>query len=314
MVSPAGEARVPPDTAAASRPSAFLLALGLASVLAIWSSNYIARKITLAHLSALSVVAFRFQISAAVLLAIYFAQRNRTPLRRRDIWTFMYVGFFGYAVNQGCFVLGLGHTTSEHSVVIIATGPIVILLLASALGLEKLTAAKSIGMAISFLGVLLLETEQGSPMHSPLLLGDVITLCGTIGFALYTVLGKRVAAAYDTISMNAFNSVVAAVLFLPVAVHQGVRLDWKHVGWAGWAGLAFMAVMSGVVGFLLFYWLLRHMEASRVVAINYFQPIVVFLLSIPILGERPTLRLLASAALVLLGVYLAEHVARQAER
>jgi len=288
-----------------------VLALGLLGVLAVWSLNYIAGKITLAHIGALTIVAFRFQISAAVLLGMYFASRNRTPLRRSDLWTFVYVGFFGYAVNQGCFVLGLGHTTSERSVVIIAMGPIVILLLATALRLEKLSPGKALGMAISFLGVLLLETEHGSPAHSPFLLGDLITLTGTLGFATYTVLGKRVAAAYDTLSMNTFNAVVAAALFLPLAVRQGAQLDWRSVGWAGWTGLLYMAVMSGVAGFLLFYWLLRHMDASRVVVVNYFQPVIVFLLSIPMLGEHPNGRLLVSAALVLLGVYLAEHVSKK---
>jgi drug/metabolite transporter (DMT)-like permease len=76
----------------------------------------------------------------------------------------------------------------------------------------------------------------------------------------------------------------------------------------GWAGLFYMASLSAVAGYLLFYWTLRHMDASRVVAVNYFQPVVVVLLSIPLLGERPTPRLLASAALVILGVYLAERV------
>ena len=50
------------------------------------------------------------------------------------------------------------------------------------------------------------------------------------------------------------------------------------------------------------------------VAINYFQPVAVFLLSIPILGERPTVRLVASAALVLLGVYFAEHISRRSRQ
>ena len=68
-----------------------------------------------------------------------------------------------------------------------------------------------------------------------------------------------------------------------------------------------MVMCSAVGGYLLFYWLLRHMEASRVVVVNYLQPVVVVLLSIPLLGERPTARLLESGALVLFGVYLAEH-------
>jgi drug/metabolite transporter (DMT)-like permease len=282
--------------------------MGLAGVLLVWSVNYIVGKITLTHMDALTLASFRMELVAAMLLVIYFAQRRRTPLRARDVWTFAYLGFFGYAVNQGCFVIGLGHTTSEHSVVIIAAAPILILLLASAAKLERLTAPKILGMVVCFCGVVLLETDQGSPAHSPLLAGDLITLAGTLGFSIYTVLGKRVARAYDTISMNTFNAVVGAALLSPLAVRQGLRLDWHAVGWVGWTGLLYMAALSAVVGYLLFYWLLRHMEASRVVAVNYFQPVVVFLLSIPILGEHPNGRLLASAALVLLGVYLAERV------
>jgi drug/metabolite transporter (DMT)-like permease len=282
--------------------------MGLAVVLFVWSLNYIVGKITLKHIDGLTLAVFRAEVVAAMLLVIYFAQRGRKPLRAHDVWTFVYLGVFGYLVNQGCFVIGLSRTTSGHSVIIIAAAPIIILLLASALRLEKLTAAKVAGMAICFGGVVLLETDQGSPMHSPLLLGDLITLAGILGFSIYTVLGKKVAAAYDSISMNTFNAAVAAILLLPLAIRQGTRLDWKSVGWAGWAGLLYMAALSAVVGYLLFYWLLRHMEASRVVALNYFQPVVVVLLSIPLLGERPTGRLLASAALVLIGVYLAERV------
>jgi len=156
--------------------------------------------------------------------------------------------------------------------------------------------------------VVMLETEHGWPTHSPLLTGDLISLAGVLGFSAYTIFGKRVARAYDTVSMNAFNAAAAAIVMMPLAVRQGIRLDWRGVGWVGWAGLLYMASLSAVAGYLLFYWLLRHMEASRVVAINYFQPVVVVLLSIPLLGERPTPRLVISALLVLLGVYLAERV------
>lgn len=290
------------------QPSSLALALGLGAVLLLWSVNYIVGKITLRHIDAITLAAMRAELVAVILLAIYFAHRRRMPLRWRDIWTFVYLGFFGYVVNQGCFIVGLGSTTSSHSAVLIASSPIIILLLASAMRLEKITIAKILGLAICFIGVVLLETEHGSPMHSPLLVGDVITLAGVLGFSAYAVLGKKVARAYDTVSMNAFNAAAAAILLMPLAVRQGIRLDWKSVGWVGWAGLLYMAALSAVAGYLLFYWLLRHMDASRVVAVNYFQPVVVVLLSIPLLGERPTGRLVASAVLVVLGVYLAERV------
>jgi len=265
-------------------------------------------KFTLSHMDALTLAVLRAELVAAILLAIYFGQRQRTSLRARDIWTFTYLGFFGYVINQGCFIVGLGSTTSNHSAILIACSPIIILLLASAMRLEKLTVAKILGMALCFVGVVLLETEHGSPMHSPLLVGDLITLAGVLGFSVYAVLGKRVARAYDTVSMNTFNAVAAAILLMPVAVRQAIRLDWTGVGWAGWVGLLYMASLSAVAGYLLFYWALRHMDASRVVVVNYFQPVVVVLLSIPLLGERPTPRLLASAALVIMGVYWAERV------
>lgn len=296
-----------PTSGPPSRPSAFLLALGLITVLLAWSINYIVGKITLTHFDAWTLASFRFQISAVVLLALYFSRRTRTPLRARDLWTFAYLGFFGYAVNQGSFVVGLSLTTSDHSAIIVALGPILILAMARAMRLETLTAGKILGMLTSFSGVLLLETEQGSPLHSPLLLGDLITLAGTLGYSIYTVLAKRVAGRYDTISVNTFNACIAAILWLPLALRQGSRLNWAGVGLAGWAGLLYMVLCSAVGGYLLFYWLLRHMDASRVVVVNYLQPVVVVLLSIPLLAERPSVRLLASGALVLLGVYLTEH-------
>jgi len=48
------------------------------------------------------------------------------------------------------------------------------------------------------------------------------------------------------------------------------------------------------------------MTASRVTAINYFQPVGAIILAAIFLGEHPTRHLLIGACFVLLGVYLAE--------
>jgi drug/metabolite transporter (DMT)-like permease len=275
-------------------------------MLLLWSVNYIAGKLALRTMDPITLASFRLEVAALIMIPVYFAQKNRSALRARDLWPFAYLGFFGVVINQGLFTVGLNYTTSDHSAVIIAVGPLIILLLARAMRLEELTAAKIVGMAISFFGVLLLETEQGSPQHSPLLLGDLITLGGTIGFSVYAVLGKRLADRYDAISMNAFNCFAAAILLLPLTIRQAVHLDWKAVGWGGWLGMIYMAAASSVAAYTIFYWALRYMTASRVAVMSYFQPVVVIVLSVAFLGEHPTRNLLVGTALVLLGVFLAE--------
>ena len=283
-----------------------MLALTLALMLLLWSFNYIAGKIALRHLDPISLACFRIELAAIIMLPIYFSRRQRAALRLRDLWPFAYLGFWGVVVNQGLFTIGLNYTTSDHSAVIIAVGPIIILLLARIMKLEAVTPAKILGMAVAFAGVFLLEAENGSPVHSPFLVGDLITLSGTMGFALYTVLGKKVAGQYDAIAMNTFNCVAAAIMLLPLTVRQGMRLDWRAVGWPGWLGMIYMAAASSVAAYTLFYWVLRYMTASRVAAISYFQPVAVILLSVAFLNDHPTRNLLLGTALVLLGVYLAE--------
>jgi drug/metabolite transporter (DMT)-like permease len=275
-------------------------------MLVLWSGNYVAGKIALRTLDPITLTCLRLQLAACIMLAIYFTRRERQPLRLSDAWPFLYLGFFGVVVNQGLFTVGLNYTTSNHSAVLIAIGPIIILLLARALNLEVLTAAKVAGMAISFVGVYLLETEQGSPAHSPLLLGDIITLGGVIGFSAYAVLGKRIVAQYDAISMNTFNCVAAALLLVPLTIRQCLHLDWHSVALSGWLGMIYMALGSSVAAYTIFYWVLRYMTASRVGAVSYFQPVVVVLLSMAFLGERPSRMLLGGTTLVLTGVLLAE--------
>lgn len=275
-------------------------------MLGMWSFNYVAGKIALRTLSGITLATFRIQLAALVILPLYFSRRERPRLQLRDLWVLSYLGIF-LCLNQLLFTVGLSRTTSGHSAMILAVGPIIILIFAHAIKLESLTAAKLVGMAIAFVGVAILATEQGLNLrHSATLAGDIFTLFGTTSFAIYVVLGKKVARQYDSISMNTINLAAASILLLPITIHQAILLDWRSVGRAGWAGLFYMAAVSSVAAYTLFYWVLRYMDASRVAAVNYLQPIGAVVVAAAFLGEMPTRNLLLGGVLILLGVYLAE--------
>jgi drug/metabolite transporter (DMT)-like permease len=198
---------------------------------------------------------------------------------------------------------------------ILAIGPILVLLLARAMKIEALTTAKIVGMALAFTGAVILAAESGFDLRrSPTLSGDLLTFLGTTCFTFYVVLSKKVAPKYDSIAMNAVNFFASAILLLPLAILRGAHLDWRSVPWQGWMGLLYMAAISSVAAYTLFYWALRYMEASRVAAVNYFQPIGAILVAAIFLREVPTRHLLLGGVLILLGVYLAERARGSVEK
>jgi len=301
------------------RPHPAVLASLIAVMVGSWSINFVIGKVALRHFAPLTLATFRVTLAALIMLPIYAISRlagaRTRAFDRRDFWTFGYLGLLSVGVNQVCFTVGLNYTTVGHSALILGMGPVVILLLARLLGLEALTAKKALGMAIAFAGVTVLAAEHGLSLRSGTLRGDLITFAGSLGFAVYTVLGKKVAAEYDSVSMNTFNCLVGAIVLLPLTVHEAIGFSrsggWGQVAWEGWAALGFMAGFASVVAYLIYYWALRYLLATRLAAFSYVQPVLSTGLGVGLLGEQLTSQVVLGGGLVLLGVYQIERGPRE---
>jgi drug/metabolite transporter (DMT)-like permease len=285
----------------------------------IWTVNFVIAKVALRYLSPFALAPFRVTLAAVLMLLIYRVLRDKfadhpgpAKLEKRDWAWFALLGALGVAGNQMLFAIGLSFTTIGHSSLIIGAGPITILLLARLMRLELLTIRKLAGMMLCFVGVLILALEHGLSMQSGTLKGDLITGLGSMSFCLYAVLSKKVSRRYDTMQINLYSFLAGGLIALPLAVWQGSKLDWAGVHWAGWAGLLYMALFASVIAYILFYWALRHMAASRLSAFTYLQPILATLLGVVTLDEPVTRHLVWGGAFILVGVYLAERVPRHA--
>ena len=302
-------------------PGNGVITLSIGLIVVFWAVNFIAAKIGLRSLPALAMASFRVVLAGLVMLPVYFVFRRLSPsagaartrmadFSGRDYWTFLYLGFFGVSVNQICFTVGLRYTSVEHAAVIVGLGPIYILVLAVLLRLESWTWRKASGMLISLAGVTIMAGETGIAPHSPTLRGNLITLGGSLGFAMYAVLGKRVAGKYDALTMTAFNHFAGALIVLPVALREALQFgsteQWRAVGWQAWAATAYMAVCGSAAAYLLYFWLLRYLPASKVSAFTYLLPVCATILGIWWLGEKGSWAQFGGGALALAGVYWIE--------
>lgn len=297
-----------------------VIAASIAVLVVVWAGNFIAAKIGLLYLPPLAMASFRVVLAGAVMIPVYFsclklsafaeaAQLRRRGFIARDFWIFAYLGFFGVTVNQMCFTIGLHFTSVSHSAVIVGLSPIYILVLAVLFRLERATGHKVIGMLIALAGVAVLASEHGISTHSASIEGDAITMTGSLGFAMYGVLGKRVAERYDTLTMTAFTHFAGSLIVLPLAIHEVEGLygaGHLQQPWQVWAALLYMAVFSSALAYVFYFWLLRYLEASQLSAFTYLLPVLATILGIVWLGEKGSWMQLFGALMSLGGVYWIE--------
>jgi len=327
------------DTSFGRAPSRPIVWLALIFLTTVWAFNFIAGKIALRFLPAMTLASVRVTLAGLFMLLLNPLCRRLPAFRKpspdptnknvipseardllspsashesritsHDLWTFLYLGFLGVTVNQVCFTIGLRFTSVTHSAIIVGMGPIYALVLAVLFRLESATLRKVLGMTVSLFGVILLATARDSTQHAPTLFGDLLTLLGSLGFAFYAVLGKRVASRYDPLTMTTYNFFFGALFVLPIAIHRSIAFGphWLALPWSGWAALIYMALFSSSLAYLFYFWLLRYLEVTQLAAYNYLLPVSASLLGILLLHERGSWPELVGGTLALAGVYFVE--------
>jgi drug/metabolite transporter (DMT)-like permease len=295
------------------RAAQFRLQVLLASMVAIWCGNFIALKVCLRVMSPVGVTAFRVIAAAILLFCIQHYSPGRyefEKLRKSDYWLFLKLAFVGLLLNQVLFISGLKFTTVAHSALVVTFGPLFTLLFAWKRGQERLTGTNLFGMALSICGIFFLNLDKNLNLQTSYLVGDLLTLGGSVAFAYYTVMSKHVAAQYGSVSATSLTYLAGACVFLPVGLPALVTLPWLELPWNVLFAFFYVAVLSSVLAPLIFYYALRHMSASRLAALTYLQPVVTTISSVLILSEKLTLNFILGGSIVMIGILLTQRAAR----
>jgi drug/metabolite transporter (DMT)-like permease len=176
-------------------------------------------------------------------------------------------------------------------------------------GEARITIRKAAGMLIAIAGVGILQalpTVDTAPSARPTLLGDLFIFMAALMFAVYTVIGKTLTLRHSNITVNTFNYTGAALALAPITIYQARDFPFSGVSPAAWTTLVYMALFPSVICYLIFYYALGHISASRLSAFSYLQPLIATLIAVIALRERVTLPMVAGGVVIFCGVYMAE--------
>lgn len=277
-----------------SVPTAYL------GVILIWTTTPLAIKWSGDGPGFLFGVTGRMVIGVAVALAMVYLLRVKLPWNRPARRTYLAAGLGIYSVML-CVYWSAQFIPSGWISVIFGLSPIATGVMAAIwLDEQILKPMKLLGMLLGFLG-LLVVFSSGLELGTNALYGALGVLASTLFHSASAVWVKRLNRGLHGMSVTAGGLLVAAPLFL---------LTWFLTD-ASWPevlspralySILYLALIGSVIGFAMYFYVLKHVEATRVALITLVTPVTALLLGSLLNDESIGWSVWLGTALILSGL------------
>lgn len=251
-----------------------------------------------------SAAAWRFAIAALLMLIILGIKENLHWHKvKQNGWMYLFLGAVGVCGFNSLFFLGMKFTAPVNGALIMATNPIVTMVLARWILKTTISREQGVGAVLSLLGVILVLTQGSFQVveHLQFSAGDLIILAGNVCWALYGVMGRGYLRNSTALETTTYPMLVGALLLMLVTWIQPQQTALAEIPAAAWLGILFMAIGTTVLGYLWWNQAIAAIGANRTAIFFNLVPVVTMLTSF-LTGHSITWIQLAGALLVISGV------------
>lgn len=271
----------------------------------IWSTVWLFIKLGLRDLPPVSFAGIRLVTAFAIILPVIIVQRIHLPRKARDLVLIAVTGLLLLGLNYGLVFWGAQHISSGLTAVLQAVTPAFGLAFASYyLPRERITLWKLCALGAGIAGVAVIFSDQLRVAGWLALLGCAAVVTGALCVALAYVLIKAYGSHLHPTVLTAGQMLCAVVPLLIFGfAREGNPLTFNWT-FRAVASLLYLALAGSVAAFWLNYWLLKRMDATKVLLMSIVEPLLAVLLGALVLGESLTGRTLLGGVCILLSVWM----------
>ncbi len=278
-----------------------LLSVIFTGLLAVSGSALLIR---LCQAPSLSIAFYRILIASTILLFMNAGSNRRVWLDlHAHEWRIGLLSGFFLAVHFAAWVSSLKFTTVTNSIVLVSTAPFFVALGNWIFFSRRPALMLAGGLALAFIGSLLMTQQQNVSLHPDSLTGDMLALFGAIAAAGYMLCGRILRERLNTLTYVTLAYSFSAVFLLIFAVALSAPLS----GFSSRTWLLFLliALFPQLIGHTAFNWTLKYLSAPVVATILLGEPVLAGLLAFFFLHEIPGPAQISGAVLILTGVIIA---------
>jgi drug/metabolite transporter (DMT)-like permease len=281
--------------------------LAMLFTMAVWGFTPVFVRSLSIGLGPADALVIRYAIAAAVWLV---AMALSPPRVAREDWPrliLICLAMFGYSLGVA---YGFERIGAGVGGLIIGTQPLLIVLLAAGLGLERITSSILIGLALALIGTVALfwSEFQGEIKGGVSGFGALFVFLGGVSWAVYAIASRPLIARYGAWHISALSIVGATIPFLALAsprtIDVAFAMSLRHC-----FDMLFMIVATLVSSTTWNFAAVRMPPAVAGIFL-YLIPVIAVAAGAAILGEEVNAQILVGGTLILSGVAVAQYGSR----
>lgn len=270
----------------------------------IWSSSYAAIKLGIASISPLNLVAGRMLLGAVIMLLI-LRWRGQALSLSKQVWiTYGVTGLLGNVIPFFLISYGEAHVESALAAIFMGLAPVVTVLLAHIiLPDEPLNARSAVGVAIGFIGLIVLVRPSAFDSFGSHLGGQLAILGAALCYATTTLYSKRYAKR-PPLEMAAGSMFVgaAAVTFVATLLFDPSSL--QAMTGTSLAAMLYLGAFPTALATLIYFYLIPKLGAARLSQVNFAVPLGGALIGVLFLNETLVPSVGVAMIIIVAAVYL----------
>ena len=278
--------------------------IALAVTALIWGSTFVVVKDALADVSVFVYLAVRFAMAAVVMALVFW--RSVRALDKAAIWAGAQIGFFmfaGYAFQT----TGLQFTSPSKAAFITGSSVVIVPIALALFGGRRLNAWIWAGALAALAGLYFLTVPpQGLGAMS---IGDPIVFGCAISFAIHMIFIARHVQKHSVGALAVVQVATTAILStIAIPIASALHLEQPH--WHTSNTLIFAVLITALgstaFGFSAQTWAQQYTSPTHTAILISLEPVFAAITSWVVANEHLTPRIWTGAALIFLGIMLAE--------
>ena len=246
-------------------------------------------------------VAAMYRLLISVVMMLAFVRWKNIRFIKMDKKDWAIVGLAGVFLGMHFlfWMESLVHTSVASSMVILALQPLFVMLGAYFLFKERYTKLTMLCMFIALLGSILIAWGDIG-ISKEALLGDGLSLIGTIFVSAYLLAGQKVSGKMDA---NVYSVIVFFIGGMVLLLYNVVNhIPVLSYGASDWIYFLLMAIIPTIFGQYIFNLLLKTLGATTVSVGIIGEPVLAIILAYLLLGETISLFQSAGGIMTLSGM------------